>query len=299
MAVHRNGERLTNKIGNIRLEAGDTLLLQTHGAFVNKYRNSREFYLVSTVGGDLARRHDRAIPAFALFFGLIAWLTFSSLLSPPPDQQKGPTIDRPAASPDEPSSEPPAESLSWRTLFDRDIHAIAAVTIVLAMIVARCMTTSEARAAIDLQVLLIIGAAIGLGSAVQQSGAAKWLASTLIDGAAMLPGSPEFRRFTLLAVVYLVAQLLTEVITNVAVATIMITIAIDVALLSGCDPRPFIMAVAFAASLSFATPIGYQTNLMVMGPGGYRSLDYLRTGLPLALLMTMAAICLIPRAFPF
>jgi di/tricarboxylate transporter len=79
----------------------------------------------------------------------------------------------------------------------------------------------------------------------------------------------------------------------------MIPVSVEVGVAMGCNPRPFIIAIAFAASLSFATPIGYQTNLMVLGPGGYRPSDYLRVGLPLALIITTSAIILIPQAFPF
>ena len=91
----------------------------------------------------------------------------------------------------------------------------------------------------------------------------------------------------------------TETITNVAVASIMIPVSVSVALVAGYDPRPFIIAVTMAASLSFVTPIGYQTNLMVMGSGGYQPRDYWRAGWPLAVLMTLSALVLIPWLWPF
>lgn len=91
----------------------------------------------------------------------------------------------------------------------------------------------------------------------------------------------------------------TETITNVAVAATMIPIAVQVAVAGNYDPRPFIIAVTLAASLSFVTPIGYQTNLMVMGPGGYQPRDYWRVGWPLALLLTISALTLIPMIWPF
>ncbi len=272
VAVHRNGERLTNKVGNIRLESGDTLLLQTRNEFVEAYRNSREFYLVSRVGTTAVRRHDRALVAGVIFMGLILWLTLCSLWP---------------------------NWIPWGNLMDPQIHAIVAIGAVLAMIVTRCMTMAEARAAIDLHVLLTIGAALGLGEALDRSGAAEWLAHALVDTTSALGVMPAWEPYVLLAVVYLVSQLFTETITNVAVASIMLTVAVNVALVGECDPRPFIIAVTLAASLSFITPIGYQTNLMVMGPGGYRPSDYWHLGWPLALLMTISAIVLIPMLFPF
>ncbi|NOY40919.1 MAG: SLC13 family permease [Planctomycetes bacterium] len=272
VAVHRNGERLTNKVGNIRLEPGDTLLLQTRNEFVESHRHSHEFYLVSRVGDTTARRHDRALLAGLLFVGLILWLTICSLW---------PGL------------------LPWGNAMSGRIHAIAAIAIVLAMIVTRCMTTSEARSAIDLQVLLTIGAALGLGEALDRSGAAHWLAQSLVNGTTALGVAADWKPYVLLAVVYFVSQLFTETITNLAVATIMIPVAVSVAVVGGYDPRPFIIAVTLSASLSFVTPIGYQTNLMVMGPGGYQPRDYWRTGWPLALLLTLSALLLIPFLWPF
>ncbi len=272
VAVHRSGERLTNKIGNIRLEPGDTLLLQTRNEFVDAHRHSREFYLVSSFGATTARRHDRAMLAGLLFVGLIVWLTVCSLW---PDR------------------------LPWGNLMAANIHAIAAIAIVLAMIVTRCLTAAEARSAIDLHVLLTIGAALGLGEALDHSGAARWLAESLIGVVSHLGIGPDWKPYVLLAVIYVVSQMFTESITNVAVASIMLTVSVSVAVVGGYDPRPFIIAVTLAASLSFITPIGYQTNLMVMGPGGYQSRDYWKVGWPLALLMTGSALVLIPRVFPF
>ena len=269
VAVHRNGERLTNKVGSIRLEAGDTLLLQTRNEFVESHRNSRDFYLVSRVGKTTARRHDRALLAGLLFFGLILWLTITSLL---PDV------------------------VAFGNLTSKSIAAIA---VALAMVATRCMTSSEARSAIDLQVLLTIGAALGIGEALDVSGAAEWLASSLVDATAALGIAPAWKPYVLLAIIYILSQLFTETVTNIAVASIMIKIAVQVALVGGYDPRPFIIAVTLAASLSFITPIGYQTNLMVMGPGGYQPRDYWRVGWPLAALLTISALVLIPMIWGF
>jgi len=101
-----------------------------------------------------------------------------------------------------------------------------------------------------------------------------------------------------LIAVYVFTMIATESITNTAVAAMLFPLVVPLAWSAQCDPRPFIMAVTLAASLSFITPIGYQTNLMVMGPGGYRPRDYLRIGLPLALLVMLVALTLIPIVWP-
>ncbi len=275
VAVHRSGERMTNKIGSILLEPGDTLLLQTPEAFVDEHRNNTDFYLVSPVGGTSARRHDRAGVAMGLFLLLIAWLTLCGLFG---------------------------DRLQLGHFFSERPQPIIAMTIVLLMIGTRCLTTSEARSAIDLQVILIIASAIGLGKALDASGAARMIAETMVNGVMAVGISPAWQPFALLAVIYLVSAVLTEMISNAAVAAMMIPIAIGVAAAAsdgGYDSMPFVMAVAMSASLSFATPIGYQTNLMVMGPGGYRPGDYLRVGLPLSGLLFVTAMFAIPYFWPF
>ena len=255
IAVHRNGERLTNKIGNINLEPGDTLLLQTRTEFATRHRNNRDFFLVSPVEGYAPRRYDKARLAALLGIGLIVWLCF----------------------------------LSW---WPNSMMPIAAITIACLMIGTRCVSPSDARAAIDLRVLLTIAGALGLGASLRTSGAASGLAAILINSVSDDP-------YVLLLSVYILAMLFTEMITNNAVAAILLPLAVEVARVSGHNPRPFVFAIALAASLSFITPIGYQTNLMVMGPGGYQPRDYLRAGLPLAIVVLVTAVGLLPVMWPF
>jgi di/tricarboxylate transporter len=262
VAVHRNGERVSNKVGDVRLEPGDTLLLQTRIDFVAQYSNSRDFYLVSSVEGAEARRHHKMSLAAVLALLLIGWLVVTSFL--------------------------PKEG----GLAGLASTAVAALTIAVGMMATRCVRVSEARTSLDWQTLLTIPAALGLGAALESSGAAKACAAFLVG---QVGGSP----FLLLAVVYVLTLVFTEMITNNAVAAMLLPIALNVAATSGYDPRPFIIAITLAASLSFVTPIGYQTNLMVMGPGGYHPRDYLRCGLPLAFVVTCTALALIPVFFPF
>jgi len=265
VAVHRNGERLTNKIGDIRLEPGDTLLLQTRRDFLAEYQNSRDFYLVSPVEGAEPRRHHKMGLAAVLALALIGWLIATSFL--------------------------PKDGL----LAGLGSTAVAAICVAGIMIVTRCVRITEARAALDLQTLITIAAALGLGAALDQSGAAFHGAHWLVDIVNQMGGGP----YLLLAVVYVMTLVFTEMITNNAVAAMLLPIALNVAKASGYSPRPFIVAITLAASLSFITPIGYQTNLMVMGPGGYRSTDYLRCGLPLAVIVTVTALLLIPQIWTF
>lgn len=160
------------------------------------------------------------------------------------------------------------------------------------MIVTRCCSGAEARRAVDWSVLLVIGAGLGIGKALQSSGAA-----TLIAHSLTAVGGDH--RLAALAVIYGVTLLLTNVITNNAAAVLVFPIAAATAKDLGVDLMPFAIVIAVAASASFASPLGYQTNLMVFGPGGYRFSDYLRFGGPLSLLIWATAIAAVPWVWPF
>jgi di/tricarboxylate transporter len=160
------------------------------------------------------------------------------------------------------------------------------------MVATRCTTSARARASIDWSVLAVIGASFGLGTSLEVTGAAAHLAHSWLSWAGDEP-------WLALAAVYLVTMVFTEFITNNAAAVLVFPIAQATAEALGVSFWPFIVAIMMAASASFATPIGYQTNLMVYGPGGYRFTDYVRFGLPLNLLLAAVTICLIPLFWPF
>lgn len=160
-----------------------------------------------------------------------------------------------------------------------------------AMVVTRCCTGADARRSIDLEVLIVIACAFALGEALDRTGAARSLAMTLLD----LTGDHPF---AVLAVVYFITVLMTEMITNNAAAVLMFPLAYAIANSLGLNFMPFAIAITFAASASFATPIGYQTNLMVYGPGGYHFTDYIRFGLPLNLILGVTALMIIPQVWP-
>jgi len=170
---------------------------------------------------------------------------------------------------------------------------LAAFLIAGLMILMRCISVADARQSIDWQTLLTIAAAFGLSKALVNSGFVASVAGFFVN----LAG--RWGPYGVLACIYLMTSLFTEAVTNNAAAALIFPFAVAVAGQTGVNPRPFVMAVAFAASASLMTPLGYQTNLMVYGPGGYRFTDFVRVGLPLNLLLLTCATILIPLVWHF
>ena len=253
IAVHRGGQRLTGRIGDIVLHVGDTLLLQTGPHFVEANRNNPDFYLVSGIEEARPVRHDRAPLALGLLGVLILLLIFGG--------PRLPTV-------------------------------VAAFLVAGLMMITRCISAGDARRGVRWDVLLTIAAAFGLGSALDASGAVHAIAALVIKGTHVLGPVAA------LAAIYFVTSLFTELITNNAAAILVFPLAMAVSDQLGVNPRPFVFAVAFAASCSFATPIGYQTNMLVYGPGGYRFSDFLRIGLPMNVLLWITAVIVIPFVWP-
>ena len=152
-----------------------------------------------------------------------------------------------------------------------------------AMLLTRCMNAGLARRSIDFTVLTVVGASFALGQSLDNTGAAKFIAESLMSGGHLTP-------VMALIAVYALTSLFTEVITNNAAAVLMFPICNSIAQGLGVDVMPFAIAIMFAASASFMTPIGYQTNLMVYGPGGYRVMDYLKIGIPMNIIAGCATI---------
>jgi di/tricarboxylate transporter len=167
--------------------------------------------------------------------------------------------------------------------------AMLGVTLVL---VTRCIDADEAFSFIEGRLLALIFAMLGVGSALQSSGAVAMIADTLSPVMMVLPP------FFVVLTVYLLSSLLTELVSNNAVAVVMTPIAIGLASALGVDPRPLVVAVMIAASASFATPIGYQTNTLVYGPGGYKFVDFLKFGIPLNLTLAPIVSFVIPFIWP-
>ena len=177
------------------------------------------------------------------------------------------------------------------TVFGVDI-LLSAVLAALLVLLARCVHLSEFRRSVDLRLIAVIACSFALGAALDKSGVAALAADYLRGWAGSDP-------FATLVLVYIATVVFTELITNNAAAILMFPIAMSAATGLGVDPMPFVIGTMMAASAGFITPIGYQTNLMVYGPGGYRFTDYIRYGLPLSLLVGTAVLIAIPNFWPF
>ncbi|WP_291735355.1 SLC13 family permease, partial [Leisingera sp. F5] len=158
--------------------------------------------------------------------------------------------------------------------------------------VTRCIDADEAFSFVDGRLLALIFSMLAIGAALESSGAVALIVNAIAPGLSMLPP------FLLVWAVYLLTSVLTELVSNNAVAVVVTPIAIGLAQAMGVDPRPLVVAVMVAASASFATPIGYQTNTLVYGPGGYKFTDFLRVGIPLNLTVGMVASLIIPFFWP-
>ena len=250
IAVARNGERIRKKIGDIVLEAGDTLLLEASRSFIDNHRNSRDFFLVSHIDGVVPPRHDRAGVAIGILMAMVV-------------------------------------AVASGVISMINASLIAACL----MILTRCISGPTARRAIDWQILIVIGAALGLGKAMDQSGAAEYIAGHFISLAGLDP-------WVALVIIYGLTMVFTELLTNNAAAALMFPIAMSTAHVLGVPHLPFVIAVMIAASCGFATPIGYQTNLMVYGPGGYHFRDFVLFGGGLDLVVWAVAVTVIPIVWP-
>jgi di/tricarboxylate transporter len=251
IAVARNGERIQRKIGDIVPRPGDTLLMETHPSFLERYRNTRDFLLVSRLDNSTPPRHERAGIAVAIMAGMVV-----------------------------------LAATGWLSMLQAAMLAAGL------MLLTRCTSAGAGRRAVDWQVLLVIAASFGIGNALEKSGAAGMLASGLVDLAGDSP-------WAALALFFLATSLFTNLITNNAAAVLMFPIALAVAARLDVSVIPFAIVIMKAASASFATPIGYQTNLMVMGPGGYAFSDYLRLGVPLTFLTGVLTVLIAPLVWPF
>ena len=251
LAIHRAGERVQSKIGEVQLRPGDTLVLVARPGFRRAFQDSPDFYLVSEVSHPGSPKYRKAPFALAAL-GLL--VTLPALL--------GTTM------------------------------TLASMAALLLILFTGSLTPRAARDAVNWPVLLLIGSAFGISAALTTSGAATAIAN------AMLASTRGADPIVLLAVVYALTSVFSLFVSNAAAAALMFPIALSAAASAGLDPRPFAIALAMAASAAFATPIGYQTNMIVYGPGGYRYLDFVRVGLPLQILCLIVAVAVIPVFWP-
>ena len=253
VAVHRGGEQVRRKLGDVTLRAGDVLLVLATGDFRQRFGGGGDFALIAQPDGNPAAiQREKAWIVTLIVVGFVA-------------------------------------SVTTGVLSVLDAALIAALLI----IVLRIVTPWQARHSIDLNVLVVLCGSFGIGAAVGQSGLAREIARLLIDALHPLGG------IGILAGVLLATVVITQVVTNNAAAVLMFPIAVATAAEAHLGFRAFVLALVVGASASFLTPIGYQTNMMVYGPGGYRFTDFLRVGAPLNLLLWIVAVVLIPVFRPF
>jgi len=259
--VRRRGKRVNQSLGDFVLNPGDVLLLDTGRGFRGAYEDTEDFFLTSEAGGDNpadATEIKEHRPG-----GKDLYVSVAVLLG---------IVGSVAAG-----------------LVHIALAGILGVAVLLAFNV---IEAGEARKSVDWTVLIVIGAALGLGKAMEVSGAA------VIIGQGMVDLTNTYGPRTVLAAVVIVTVILTEVITNNGAVALMFPIALSVAETQGIEARGLIIGITLAASMSLITPIGYQTNLMVYGPGNYKFSDFFKVGFPLQVTLWTVVIILTPIIWP-
>ncbi|MEN1706178.1 MAG: SLC13 family permease, partial [Planctomycetota bacterium] len=264
IAVARNGEQIRRKIGDIVVRSGDVLLLEAPRQFLSENKNTRDYYLVSEVSDSAPTRHNRAVISILILLGMVLIATIQPVL--------------------------PIPTVSGQPLKLGMLHA--AVIAAGFMLITRCCSGWQARKSVDWIVLVTIAASLGLGKAMETSGAADAIGTLITTVAGSNP-------FIAIVLIYIMTTLLTELVTNNAAAVLMFFVAQSAAIELGVQFEPFVFAIMMAASASFSSPLGYQTNLMVMGPGGYKFTDYVRVGLPLNVISCTLTCLIAPLTFGF
>ena len=252
VAIHRAGQRVEAKLGDIDLRARDTLLVVADPDWQDRWADRPDFILITPLAGPARVRSRRALVVAAVAVGIVAAAATGLL----------PMVT-------------------------------AALLGGAALVVFGVVSPGQARTSINLDVIVTIGSAFGLAAAMDASGLADTIANGLVDGLGTLGPTG------LLAGVVIATVLLKELITNNAAVLLIFPIAVATANSVGVDARGFALGVAVAAATSFLTPIGYQTNMMVYGPGGYRFTDYLRLGLPLTAAVVAVILIGVPIIWPF
>ncbi len=240
LGVQRRSRMVRARLGEIRLEAGDVLLLFGSADAMTRLRADRDVLLMEWATSDLPDIRKAALARLIL---LAVVVTAATGLLP---------------------------------------IVVSAVTGAVAMVAAGCLNVRQAARAVDLKLFLLIGSAFALGAALDASGGANVIAASVVQ--VFSPFGPV----ALLSALFLVVMVLTNVLSNNATAILFTPIAVGAASQAGLDPHIFALTVLFAANTCFATPIGYQTNLLVMGPGKYRFVHFLRAGGPLSVLIWLA-----------
>ncbi|WP_224333090.1 SLC13 family permease [Haloprofundus halobius] len=250
LALRRGGELIRRRMDDVRLQVGDTLLVQASTDSIERLDRNRDFIVAQEI-----ERHDFRESKIPVAVGIVALVVAVAALTPIP-------------------------------------IVVSALAGALAMIATRCLKPTEIYDAVQWDVIFLLAGVIPLGIAMQETGADQLLADSIVASATALP------MLGVLALFYVVTALLTNVISNNASVVLMVPVAVEAATQIGANPLSFVIAVTFAASTAFMTPVGYQTNLFVYGPGGYKFIDYVRVGAPLQLLFAVVTTLGITVFFP-
>ncbi|WP_318568038.1 SLC13 family permease [Salinigranum marinum] len=235
LALRRGGELVRNRLDNVQLRVGDTLLVQASADSIEQLDRNRNFIVAQEV-----ERHDFRESKILVAVGIVAAVVALAALDFVP-------------------------------------IVVSALAGAVAMVATGCLRPTEIYDAVQWDVVFLLAGVIPLGIAMERTGAAALIAEGVVASSTLLP------LVGVLALFYVVTALLTNVISNNASVVLMIPVAVEAATTLGANAFSFVLAVTFAASTAFMTPVGYQTNLFVYGPGGYKFTDYIRVGGPLQL----------------
>lgn len=259
--VRRSGKRVNQPLGPFVLHSGDVLLLDTKSGFREAYEDTNDFFLTSVAGGE-ATGATEGIDKYRSG-GKDLYVSVAVLVG--------------------------IITLVVAGIVHIALAGILGVAVLLGFNVIKA---GEARKSVDWTVLIVIGAAIGLGKAVEVSGTAELIGKWMVDL------TSAYGHRAVLAGVVIVTGLLTEIITNNGAVALMFPIALSVAETQGIEARGLFIAITLVASMSVITPIGYQTNLMVYGPGNYKFTDFFKVGFLLELMLWTLVIILVPVFWP-
>lgn len=252
IALHRNGERLSGKIGSVKLKPGDVLLIITGSDFNNLSNNTQDFYLISRVKDF---RKPKTYEPYLIIGGLVLSILLAGLKLVP-------------------------------------LFTSLAILVTLALLL-KLMNPKDLVKSVDFNLAVILAMSLALGLAMIKSGVAEHIGGAFIN--LLLPlGS-----LTLLTGIFILAAILSAFITNAAVVAVLFPIVLSIAAKLGINPFPLVMVMTYGATASFMTPVGYQTNLMVYGPGSYTFADFLRIGFPLTIIYMVVAVLIMYFMFFF
>ena len=257
VAVHRKGTNQRERLSNLRLQAGDTLLMMGSTASIDSLANSDEIIILDRPRVPARSLRVKMPIAIGTTIGIVTMATLNL------------------------------------------VPIVSAVCLGVAIILlSGCMKAKDAYASVEWSILIIIFGMLALGQAMDSTGASLLIAESM-TGLVGQFAPTHLQNVIMLALIYIITSTFTEFLSNNAAVALMVPIALGIAATLGVDPRPFVVASCIAASASFATPIGYQTNTYVYGVGGYRFFDFTKVGLPLNLICFAVTVAVVPIFWDF